>query len=84
MYLPVSDFYSQSAVIQFKATMTREFGYAEVNYAALPNGFAEGNATPPPNPAEAGGIGRQVVALGGTLYFTMLGYKILQAQSPAA
>jgi hypothetical protein len=24
-----------------------------------------------------------IVALGGTLYFTMLGYKILQAQSPA-
>jgi hypothetical protein len=83
MYLPISDFFSQSAVIQFKATMTREFGYAEVNYAQLPNGNAEGNASPPPDPTNGDGSGRQVVALGGTLYFTMLGYKILQAQSPA-
>lgn len=85
LYLPISDFFSQSAVIQFKATMTREFGVAEVNYAQIPgsSGIAEGNASPPPDPAGTEGEGRQAVAIGGTLYFTMLGYKILQAQSPA-
>ena len=83
LYLPISDFFSQSAVIQFKATLTRDFGFAEVNYAQLPNGFAEGLQQPPPDPSVADGAGRSVVALGGTLYFTMLGYKILQAQSPA-
>jgi hypothetical protein len=83
LYLPISDFFSQSAVIQFKATLTRNFGFAEVNYAALPGGFAEGLAQPPPNPAIPDDAGRQVLALGGTLYFCMLGYKILQAQSPA-
>jgi hypothetical protein len=85
LYLPISDFFSQSAVIQFKATLTRDLGFAEVNYAALPNGFAEGLQQPPPNPSAVvnPGAGRAVVALGGTLYFTMLGYKILQAQSPA-
>lgn len=83
LYLPISDFFSQSAVIQFKATLTRDLGFAEVNYAALPNGFAEGTQQPPPDPTIADGAGRSVVALGGTLYFTMLGYKILQAQSPS-
>lgn len=83
LYLPISDFFERSAVIQFKATLTRDLGFAEVNYAALPNGFAEGLQQPPPDPSIADGAGRSVVAIGGTLYFTMLGYKILQAQSPA-
>lgn len=89
-YLPASDFYERSSSITFAATFTRELGFAEVNYGALPNGFAEGNANPPPDPglpppppAPGNTAGRQVVGLGGTLYFTMVGYKILQAQSPA-
>lgn len=84
LYLPISDFFSQSAVIQFKATLTRDLGFAEVNYAQLPNGYAEGLQSPPPDPSIADDAGRSVVAIGGTLYFTMLGYKILQAQSPAS
>jgi|GEM_PF-1826191 len=88
LYLPVSDFFERGSSIRFSATLTRDVGFAELNYAALPNGFAEGNAVPPPDPfitpvTPPDDIGRQVVALGGTLYFTMLGYKILQAQSPA-
>lgn len=86
LYLPVSDFFERSSAITFAATLTRDLGFAEVNYAALPNGFAEGNQNPPPDPSQASpanNAGRAVVALGGTLYFTMVGYKILQAQSPA-
>ena len=84
LYLPISDFFSQSAVIQFKASLTRDLGFAEVNYAMLPNGFAEGLQQPPPDPSsDDPSASRAVVSLGGTLYFTMLGYKILQAQSPA-
>jgi hypothetical protein len=83
LYLPVSDFFERSTTIQFSATLTRELGFAEVNYTALPNGFAEGDQVPPPDPTAPDNVGRAVVAIGGTLYFTMLGYKILQAQSPA-
>lgn len=86
LYLPVSDFFSRGSSIRFSATLTRELGFAEVNYALLPNGFAEGNQQPPPDPTAAAppaDIGRVPVAIGGTLYFTMLGYKILQSQSPA-
>lgn len=92
LYLPISDFFSQSSVITFAATLTRELGFAEVNYGALSGGalgpapstgFAEGLQQPPPDPTAAGNIGRVAVAIGGTLYFTMLGYKILQGQSPA-
>jgi hypothetical protein len=83
LYLPVSDFFERGSTIRFSATLTRELGFAEVNYALLPNGFAEGDQVPPPDPSQAGAIGRVPVAVGGTLYFTMLGYKILQAQSPA-
>lgn len=83
LYLPISDFFSQSAVIQLKATLTRDLGFAEVNWAALPGGFAEGLAQPPPDPSIPDNAGRLAVAIGGTLYFTMLGYKILQGQSPA-
>lgn len=84
-YLAVSDFFERASSIRFSATLTRELGFAEVNYALLPNGFAEGNQQPPPDPTNAvePGSGRVAVAVGGTLYFTMHGYKILQAQSPA-
>ena len=82
-YLPTSDFFERGSTITFKATLTRELGFAEVNWALLAGGFAEGIATPPPDPTAAGNVGRLAVAIGGTLYFTMLGYKILQAQSPA-
>jgi hypothetical protein len=83
LYLPVSDFFERGTTITFTATLTRDLGFAEVNYAQLPNGFAEGNQNPPPNPFADPTTGRAVVSIGGTLYFTMVGYKILQAQSPA-
>lgn len=85
LYLPVSDFFERGSSIKFLATMTRDIGFAEVNYADLPNGFLEGSLTPAPDPLQNDPVlsGRLIVALGGTLYFTMLGYKILQAQSPA-
>lgn len=83
LYLPVSDFFAPNSAIQFSATLTRELGFAEVNYALLPNGFMEGSLTPPPDPTAQPNEGRAVVSIGGTLYFTMIGYKILQAQSPA-
>jgi hypothetical protein len=83
LYLPVTDFFERSSSVRFTATLTRELGFAEVNYTTFPNGFSEGNQVPPPDPTAPNEEGRAVVALGGTLYFTMLGYKILQAQSPA-
>jgi hypothetical protein len=83
LYLPVSDFFERGSTIKFMATLTRDLGLAEVNYAASPTGFVEGNLNPPPDPTLATGVGRAVVTIGGTLYFTMAGYKILQAQSPA-
>lgn len=85
LYLPVSDFFERGAAIKFGATLTRDVGFAEVNYASLPNGFQEAPLSPPPDPIVNDPVfsGRLIVALGGTLYFTMLGYKILQAQSPA-
>lgn len=85
LYLPVSDFFERGSSIRFSATLTRDVGFAEINYASLPNGFQEGALSPPPDPVanDPTQSGRLIVALGGTLYFTMLGYKILQAQSPA-
>jgi len=87
LYLPTSDFFERGSTIRFASTLTRELGFAEVNYALLANGFSAGpGLTPAPDPTVAGppaGAGRVSVAIGGTLYFTMLGYKILQAQSPA-
>jgi hypothetical protein len=85
LYLPVSDFFERGSSIRFSATLTRDIGFAEINYASLPNGFQEGGVSPPPDPIanDPTESGRMIVALGGTLYFTMLGYKILQAQSPA-
>lgn len=85
LYLPVSDFFERGSSIRFSATLTRDVGFAEINYASLPNGFQEGAVSPPPDPIanDPTQSGRMIVALGGTLYFTMLGYKILQAQSPA-
>lgn len=85
LYLPVSDFFERGSTIRFSATLTRDIGFAEINYPELPNGFQEGSLSPAPDPIanDPPLSGRAVVALGGTLYFTMLGYKILQAQSPA-
>jgi hypothetical protein len=83
LYLPVSDFFERGSTMRFSATLTRDLGFAEVNYPLLPGGFAEGGQVPQPDPTEEDEIGRVSVAIGGTLYFTMLGYKILQAQSPA-
>ncbi len=85
LYLPVSDFFERGSSVRFSATLTRDIGFAEINYASLPNGFQEGAVSPPPDPIANSPTesGRMIVALGGTLYFTMLGYKILQAQSPA-
>jgi hypothetical protein len=83
LYLPVSDFFERGSSVRFSATLTRDLGFAEVNYPLLPNGFSEGDLQPPPNPEGQAERGRAVVSLGGTLYFTMVGYKILQAQSPA-
>lgn len=83
MYLPVSDFFERGSSVRFSATLTRELGFAEVNYPLLSTGFSEGNLNPAPDPAAANEVGRLVVGVGGTLYFTMQGYKILQAQSPA-
>lgn len=85
LYLPVSDFFERGSSIRVSATLTRDIGFAEINYASLPNGFQEGGVSPPPDPIanDPTESGRMIVALGGTLYFTMLGYKILQAQSPA-
>lgn len=81
LYLPVADFFERGTTITFKSTLTHDLGFAEVNWVALPNGYAEGDLQPPPDPTTE--QGRVAVALGGTLYFTMLGYKIIQAQSPA-
>lgn len=83
LYLPVSDFFERTTPITISATLTRDVGLAEINYTSTPQGFAEGSLQPPPDPAAAGNVGRLVVALGGDLYITMAGYKILQAQSPA-
>jgi hypothetical protein len=85
MYLPTSDFFERGSSVRFSATLTRELGFVESNYTLLPNGFSEGGQQPPPDPdnADPADSGRSVVSVGGTLYFTMLGYKILQAQSPA-
>lgn len=82
-YLPVSDFFERGSSIRFAATLTRDLGYVEINSTMLPNGFTETSVTPPPDPAATGDVGRLVCAVGGTLYFSMVGYKILQAQSPA-
>ena len=85
LYLPVGDFFERGSTVTWKMTLMHDLGFAEVNYAALPNGFAEGDQVPPPDPASntPPDSGRVPVAIGGTVYFTMVGYKILQAESPA-
>jgi len=86
LYLPVADFFERGSTVTFAATMLHDIGLAEVNWATTPQGFSEGSLSPAPDPTvttPTAEIGRVVVGLGGTLYFTMLGYKILQAQSPA-
>jgi len=97
LYLPVSDFFERGSSLKIQVSMLHDLGYAEINAATFPpNGpalgsgggpFADSNipggAIPGPDPLSANGAGRVVVGIGGTLTFTMLGYKILQAQSPA-
>lgn len=73
-YLAVSDFFERGTTVAFYATVLRSLGLVEVNFAAPYNGVAES----PLAPAE-----RVVLAVGGTLTFSIHGYKILQAQSPA-
>lgn len=89
-YLPVGDFFERGSTVTWKMTLMHEIGIAEVNWATLPGGgflpgfgFAEGELVPAPDPSAANNVGRLAVNLGGTVYFTMCGYKILQAESPA-
>jgi len=91
LYLPVSDFFERGSSIKIQISMLHDLGYAEVNATTFPpNGagaFADstipGGSVPGPASNSPVGSGRIVVGIGGTLTFTMLGYKILQAQSPA-
>jgi hypothetical protein len=91
LYLPVSDFFERGSSIQVAISMLHDLGFAEINAATFPpngiNGpFADSGipgAAIPSQLAQPDGPGRVVVGIGGTLTFTMLGYKILQAQSPA-
>jgi hypothetical protein len=90
LYLPVSDFFERGSSIQVAISMLHDLGFAEINASSFPPNasgpFADssipGNAIPDQS-AGPNGPGRVVVGIGGTLTFTMLGYKILQAQSPA-
>ncbi len=77
-YLAVSDFYERGSVIRWTVTPTREMDLIEMAYVAY-NGFSGGEG------ADIDGVdpNRRVFASGGTLYLTMGGYKILQAQTPA-
>jgi len=78
-YLAVSDFYERGSLIRVKVTPTRELGTVEMNYVAY-NGLAPGELAPIDPTANNG---RVSFAMGGTLTFTLGGYKILQAQTPA-
>jgi hypothetical protein len=90
LYLPVSDFFERGSSLKIQISMLHDLGYAEINATSFaPNSGGQyadssipGNAIPS-GAAQPDGPGRVVVGLGGTLTFTMLGYKILQAQSPA-
>ncbi|HEY5658189.1 MAG TPA: hypothetical protein VIY27_10415 [Myxococcota bacterium] len=77
-YLAVSDFYERGSVIRFNITPTREMDLIEMAYVAY-NGISGGEGADITGNAND----RRVFASGGTLYFTMGGYKILQAQTPA-
>lgn len=80
LYMPVSDFFARGSSVRINVSPTRELGLVEFNYVAY-NGIAPGDEAP--MDPEASDNGRVVFAIGGTLTFTMLGYKILQAQTPA-
>ena len=77
-YLAVSDFYERGSVIRWTVTPTREMDLVEMAYVAY-NGFSGGEGAD----IDGTGVNRRVFATGGTLYLTMGGYKILQAQTPA-
>lgn len=83
LYLPVSDFFERGSSIKVQISLTRELGFAEINYGLTPTGFSEGSVLPAPSLDNADASARMIVGLGGVLTFTMLGYKILQAQTPA-
>lgn len=89
LYLPTSDFFERGSVIRFSAIMTRDLGFAELNFTTYTTTtaiWAEANISAADdftiaNPSDT--MARMLVGLGGTLTFTMMGYKILQSQSPA-
>ena len=90
LFLPVSDFFERGSSIKIQISMLHDLGFAEINATSFPpngsGGFADSNipgGSVPGGTETPNGPGRVVVGLGGTLTFTMLGYKILQAQSPA-
>lgn len=87
LYLPMSDFFERGSSIRFSCSLTRDLGFAELNfasYATTAGNWTEANVPDADTySADSETRGRMVVGLGGTLTFTMLGYKILQAQSPA-
>ncbi len=76
LYLPVSDFFERGDVVKVSVIPTRDPGLVELNYTAY-NGIPEGQQAP------VGTNPRVLFAIGGTLVFSLVGYKILQAQSPA-
>lgn len=77
-YLPVSDFFERGSVIKVSVTPTRDLGLIEMAYTPY-NGVQDGGG----EPISGEGEDRRVFAIGGELTFTLAGYKILQAQSPA-
>jgi hypothetical protein len=77
-YLACSDFYERGSTIRINVSPTRDMDLVEMAYVAY-NGVSGGEG------ADITGTGndRRVFATGGTLYLTMGGFKILQAETPA-
>lgn len=78
LYLPVSDFFERGSTIKVSATPTRDLGTIEMAYVPY-NGVQDGGG----EPITGEDNNRRVFAIGGVLTFSLVGYKILQAQSPA-
>jgi len=87
LYLPIADFFERGSSIKFGCSLTHDLGFAELNfatYATDAGNWIDANIPAASTfSADSETRARMVVGLGGTLTFTMLGYKILQAQSPA-
>jgi len=91
MYLPTSDFYERGSIVKFSATLTRDLGFAELsftNYITTDGTWRDAGSNLPNADnfvlfPVSDTMARMWVGLGGTLTFTMMGYKILQSQSPA-